>query len=423
MTVDVDSLVAALSTPGSNTSGGAGQRPRPAYTSPEFKGFSPGMVVDDDGCRVVTTPDVLEVLGDETQWRQLCERLGFAVPNGWQVRLTEMRHDPAAWHRDSPGEDAVTRPVWRYRFKIEPASVGARDVDVAGLLKGLRVNRRRVTARHAGEATLVASWNDWQGGKAERGGSEALAERLDDVFTQTEQRGRALKRIGYDLGHLLVIGGGDMVEGCNIFPNQPFELDLDRRGQVNLTTGLILHGLDRLAPLYAAVTVLVVGGNHGENRQGGKRTTRSDNDDVAVFEHAARVAARDPRLGHVRFLIEAEDPAAAVDVGRWRVATTHGHVFGRSGPLERKVWTWMSGKAAARHPAGQADVLVTHHFHHLVVKDFGATLWVQTPAMDGGSPWYTDWSGQYADPGMLTWVMTDLDRFAEPAVLTPRTGV
>lgn len=420
MTVDLDGLVASLSTPGANTTGGVGPRQRQPVSSTEFKGFHPGMTVDDEtGARVVTTPDVLEVLHDEAEWRALCEKLGFTVPDGWIVRLSEMRHDPAAWHRDQPGEDAVTRPVWRYRFKIEPAQQKHTEVDVAELMRGLR-RRTPPKRRWVGDSVFAVEWNDWQTGKAEGGGSDALAERLDDAFRGSLDRARWLRKGGYDLGRLLIVGNGDMVEGCTIFPNQQMHVDRDRRGQINLTTGLILHGLDMMAPLFDQVDVMVVKGNHGEHRINGRATSLSDNDDVAVFEHAARAADRDPRLEHVRFHIEGDESAMALDVGRWRVAATHGDVFGRGkGPVSKKAWDWYSRKAAQRHPVGQSDLLVTAHFHHYAAQDFGSTLWVQGPAMDGGSGWFTDWSGQFAEPGMLTWAMTPESRFAEHAIILP----
>ena len=81
------------------------------------------------------------------------------------------------------------------------------------------------------------------------------------TIEQVDQRARELRRIGRDLGHLLILGGGDIVEGCTIYPNQAYEIDGDRRAQVRAAVTFVLDGLDRLAPLFSGVTVLVVGGN------------------------------------------------------------------------------------------------------------------------------------------------------------------
>lgn len=406
--MDTKGIVDELSRPGRR----ATAEPR----SREFLDFPSGVTVDDAGS-TITTPDILEHLADESQWREQVEKMGIAVPEGWTVRLTEMRHDPAAWHRDTPSSPAVTRPVWRYRFRVEPSRL-ADTIDVVGLIKGLRPRRDAVKPKWQGEATLCASWNDLQAGKNEGGGSEALTERFLTAVDGVRRRATFLRKAGYDIGHLLVIGGGDIVDGCSIFPHQEYHIDLSRNAQINLATGLILEGLDVLAPEFAAVDALVTYGNHGENRIDGRLTRPDDNDDLLVFQNAARVAERDARLAHVTFRISHDHPTASMDLGRWRVTTTHGHVFGKGrGPVEKRVWDYFSTLAASGHPAGQADLMVTHHFHHHASRDFGRMLWVQTPAMDGGSKHFTDYTNQYSEPGMLTWVTSETHRYTVPEVL------
>ena len=180
-----------------------------------------------------------------------------------------------------------------------------------------------------------------------------------------------------------------------------------------------LDGLDRLAPLFERVTVLAIGGNHGENRILGNRTSRHDNDDCLVFENAARAVSRDPRLEHVNFVIAQDEPAKTLDVNGWILGTTHGQAFGKgAGRPEQKAHNWFKGQAAGRFPAGDCDVLVSHHFHHKAERDWGACLWVQTPANDGGSPQHTDLTGEAADSGMLSFVMTPAVRYQDSQVLS-----
>lgn len=405
--MDTGAIASELTKPGSG--GVAEKRNR------EFLDFPAGVVNDESGS-TITTPDVLEHLADESAWRAQVEKMGITVPDGWVVKLTEMRYDPAAWHRDEPSGPAVTRPVWRYRFRVEPGR--SAGVDAVALIKSLRPKRDAVKPSWQGEATLCVSWNDLQAGKSEGGGSEALVERFLTAVEGVKTRSRWLKKAGYDLGHLLIIGGGDIVDGCTIFPHQAHHIDLSRNAQINLSTSLVLEGLDQLGPLFSAVDVLVTYGNHGENRIDGHLTRPDDNDDLLVFQNAARVAERDRRLSHLTFHISHGHPTASMDLGRWRVTTTHGHVFGRSkGPVEKKAWDYFSTLAASGHPAGQADLFVTHHFHHHASRDFGRMLWVQTPALDGGSKHFTDYTNQYSEPGMLTWVTTDAHRYTAPEVL------
>jgi hypothetical protein len=348
---------------------------------------------------------------DEAKWREEIARVtGLAVPDSRRVELAQVRY----WGQ--PGLEQVY-----CRFTIADREDGATaGVDAVAILRELRKGRRKppVPAGVGGDSAFLLSWGDWQTAKADGGGTPGLAGRLASAFDAAEARIAELRASGRTLGTLVIVGGGDMVEGCTIFPNQAYEIDGDRRAQIRNCVGFILAGIDQLAPLFGDVIVVVVGGNHGENRIGGKRTTRHDNDDCAVFEHAALACSRDPRLGHVRFVIAVDEPAKTLQVGPWILGATHGHVFqrGAGGPAA-KARRWFEGQAGGRHPVGDADVLLSHHFHHYAAQDWGATLWVQAPAMDGGSPFFTDATGLNGAAGMLSWVMTPTKRFTDMQIL------
>lgn len=389
----------------------AGDARRARESHPQ--GWEPGAKFD--ACGVVeanvrvSAADLPAISQDEQRWREEIARVtGMPIPDERQVQLTDTRY----WG-DSQS------PYVYCRFKITDRAPVAADIDGVALLKALRP-RKVVKTAFTGDTTLCMSINDLQTGKLAGGGTEALAERLDSAYDAVRDRARELRKIGRNLGALTVIGGGDLIEGCgSIFPNQAHEIDSDRRAQIRNTVTFILEGLDRLAPLFERVNVLAVGGNHGENRINGNRTTRHDNDDCAVFEHVALAASRDPRLGHVNFVIAQDEPAKTLDVNGWILGTTHGHVFGKniSGSVEQKAWNWFRNQAAGRQPVGDSDVLITHHYHHFASRDWGAALWVQTPAMDGGSPFFTDFSGQSSEAGLLTWVMSPEKRFVDPQIV------
>lgn len=353
----------------------------------------------------ISLPQIPE---NEQRWREEIKRVTtLSIPDHRKVELAQVRY----W--GEPGHENVY-----CRFVITNRPEDNPDVDAVALLRALRP-RKQVKTTFVGDTSLVISWNDWQTGKLAGGGTPALAERLDAAYDGVARRAKELRKIGRDLGQLVIIGGGDIIEGCTIYPNQSYEIDTDRRGQIRNAVALGLDGLDRLAPQFERVVLLVVGGNHGEHRIDGHRTTRHDNDDCGVFEHMATAAARDSRLAHVDFVIAQSEPAKTLDVNGWVLGTTHGQVFGKNGAgsVEQRAWRWFSQQAAGRQPVGDADILVTHHFHHLACRDWGSCLWVQTPAMDGGSPFFTDFSGQASDPGMLTWVMSPEKRFVDAQIL------
>ena len=376
------------------------------------KGFEPGVDLREPGRWVVTTPP-MEMLAGEADWTAAVEALVPNIPEGWRVRLVEMRYDPAAWHRDAPGEDAVTRPVWRYRFAVEeaPETSSTNIEDLVREVKRTRPRKQRVVG---GEGTLVVSWNDWQLFKAIGDGVEGTVQRVYDGFDVTLNRVKELRRLGRKYPRLLVAATGDIVEGCSIYPHQAWELQGDSRDQQNAARRLIVAGLKEFAPHFEQIQVLAVGGNHGENRVDGKRINRHDNADVMVFEQAADVLAEHPNFEHITFRVPREDLAATMAVEGWVLGITHGHIAGRSaGSPEQKLLNWYRGQAAGKQPAGDADILLTSHYHHPRLADWGGCVWMQAPTMDGGSPYFADLSGMDARPGLLTFGVTSSDRMRD----------
>lgn len=394
-------------------------RARPAHP----QGLEPNRVkYAEDGSGVATEAAVNFSGGipeTEAAWREKIKAVtGLDVPEHRQVILTDTRYwgDPGALN------------VYA-RFKIVDRPDARPELDVTTMLKGLRTARReagmgvprhrKVSGGTGGDSAFVLSWNDWQLGKSEGGGTAATVERLEQRFKAAANRIGELRHAGRQLGRLIIVGGGDMVEGCDMFTNHSFQVDADRRSQVRATVLMGLEGLDLLAPLFESVTVLVVPGNHGENRIGHKRTIAGDNDDVAVFEHMATAAARDSRLSHVSFALPDAEQSKTLEVAGWVLGTTHGQVYGKtgSGSIEQKALKWYNGQAGGKLPIGDSDVLLTHHFHHFAARDWGGCLWLQTPAMDGGSAWLTDMAGMHSEPGMLSFVMSPESRCRDLEIL------
>lgn len=386
--------------------------------APHPKGFEPGVRLD-PGRWLVTSPPLLEELSDDEAWAATVAALKIKVPEGWRVRVTEMRHDPAAWHRDKQGDDAVTRPVWRYRFAVEEAPVGAAGAsNIDELAAELTKVRPPARQRIGGEGTFVIAWNDWQLFKAVGDGVQGTVTRIIDSIGASIERALELRTLGRSYPRCLVVASGDIVEGCEIYPHQVWELQGDMRDQVNAARRLIVYGITELAKHFDEVHVLAVGGNHGERRVDGKKTNRHDNTDAAVFEQAQDVIEASERYPHVTFSIPREELAATVMVEGWILATTHGHIAGKgAGGPEAKLKKWYQGQAAGKRPAGDADVLVTSHYHSFRCADWGGCMWLQAPAMDGGSPQFTDLTGEHAEAGLLTFGITERERVRDLEVI------
>lgn len=395
-----------------DTSGG--YTPARSPRAPAPKGFEPGVKYDPTGVPTEVITPAGPHLPGQPDWDKAVEDMGFTVPEGYTLRLVEAKYDPAAWHRDMAGTDAVTRPVWRYKFAVEVSITGT-ESSIEALAQQIRKSRPRKALVKTGEGSLVVSWNDWQLFKSAGDGIEGTVQRIYDSFDLVADRVKELRRVGRAYPRLVVAGTGDIVEGCNIYPNQVWELQGDSRDQENVGRRLIVEGLKSFAHLFEEIQVVAVGGNHGENRIEGKRNNRHDNADCKVFEQAADVLSeREDLFGHIRFMIPTEDLAATVSVEDWVLGLTHGHIAGRSaGGPEAKMLGWYAKQAAGKRPAGDADVLLTSHYHHFRAADWGGCMWLQAPTMDGGSPYFEDSSGSSAPAGLLTFGMTPNERMRD----------
>ena len=316
------------------------------------------------------------------------------------------------------------KKLWKhsYAFGVLKKSATVKDeVDPVALIKelGIKSKPKGVNTAKGLDSTFVLDWADWQVMKAEGGGIKGFVDRFDSAMEAALQRIVDLRSTGRRIDELVIIGGGDMIEGCVIYPNQSYEIVGHRRDQIRLTVATILKRIYTLAPLFEKVRVVAVPGNHGENRIGGSRTTIGDNDDLLVFEMAEVGIKNDPNMKHVKFEIAEKEVSLTTNIRGWVYGITHGDVYGKGGGtgVRNKVFGWFKTMAANRHAVGSADVLVTHHFHHDALEDWGATLWVQNPTMDGGSHYFVEATGHKPKHGMNSWVVTKADRFQDKQVL------
>ena len=63
---------------------------------------------------------------------------------------------------------------------------------------------------------------------------------------------------------------------------------------------------------------------------------------------------------------------------------------------------WWKDQAHNEKAVGDCRVLITGHYHHLRVAQGGKKAWIQIPALDGGSQWWENKTGQHSPPGMVS---------------------
>ncbi|MER7759460.1 hypothetical protein [Streptomyces sp. NPDC097619] len=380
---------------------------RPATTAP--KGWEPGVRYEPGGSMLVTAPAAEAPPQDETGWRARVEALGLAVPDGYRVRLVEARHDPAAWHRDAHGEDAVTRPVWRCRYLIEPTAPGWSSAeDLNALIRDVMRRRRRprTAPDHAARALAVV-YADPQAGKVGRdGGTKELVGRIADRFDRLDDHLRDLAKIGRAPDSAYWLDAGDCIEGFENVTSQAFTNDLTLTQQVRVHRRLTFEGLDRLATAFPRVVAATCGSNHARIRRG-KDAVGPPEDDwgIEVLSQVADAYSKNAdAYGHVSFVTpEPWRDTVSLDMAGTIVGLNHGHQY----PRPEKAADWWRGQTFGRQPIADAKILVSGHFHHFRAQQLGAgRLWIQAPTLDNGSDWYAVRSGEVSQPGLLVFSVT-----------------
>lgn len=357
-------------------------------------GWEPGIAWSGDAGTITTPPMDSEPTGGV--WTELVADWGLdpatteVVPGSIQVRAWDT-HDG--------------RRLRYYRAALQAKSNTGERADIEALCAIVMRRRSIIAPIITGERALLVALSDWQLGKGEGGGSAATTERICSAIDALPARLRELKRSGRAVSAVYLVGLGDLVEQCSgSYPAQAFTTDLDRREQLRLARRLILRAVDTVAPLVGRVVLAAVPGNHGENRNAsGKAYTRTtDNDDLAVVEQVAEVLAANPaRYGHVSTVL-AESATLVLNVAGVPTAFAHGHKSGGGGHPAQRVEKWWQGQVMGRQPVADASLLLTGHYHHLIVSEGTGRTMVQVPAMDGGSEWFTDRTGQSSPAGMLT---------------------
>ena len=377
-----------------------GPAPRRERGPSPMKGFEPGVRAESNGTFLATTPDVPEMLGNEEAWREAVQALGLAVPDGWTVRLVEMRHDPAAWHRDAPGEDAVTRPVWRYRFAVEPA---APSVNIDELIELVRQAPAvaAVPVEQPEEAFLVVV-GDTQFGKADGDGLEGTIKRVLDSTQAAVDRYSDLLDAGHRPDVVYICWLGDCIEG---FVSQgggnAWRTPTTLTEQVRVARRLMLHQIEAFRSLANRVVLLSLPGNHDEAvRSHTGKVTRYD--DSWAIEAAVAVSdameLNPEAYGHCSVKVPGRDELTlTVDMAGTIVGLAHGHQF-----KAMKGHEWWANQAHGLQPIGEATLLLTAHLHHLLVWQGGAKTWLQIPAIESESTWWRHLKGQVAPSGIVT---------------------
>lgn len=349
------------------------------------EGWRPRMEIGPDGGFVVS-----HAVGPDTDAAEILREFGL---------------DPAEWFvagvRKSRWQRYDGEWLEAQRLTLTPAKhAEGPDRDVEALMDEVRKWRPgRGSKPSTGPLGAVFAVGDTQWGKDAGDGSDGTVGRYLRSLDAMVEQVKEWKRVGRPIGVLALAQMGDCIEGSTSQQGRLLaRSDLGVTSQVRLGRRMLMAQIKAAVPLCENIVVPVVPGNHDEPH----RLQVTDPVDSWQVEVAAAVqdaCAENPALEHVQFRYPERDTGAlAVNIAGTLIGFAHGH-------QARDAVKWWHGQAMGSSAIGGALVLVTAHYHHYRVQQVGPRLWIQTPALDGGSPWWKDKAGLDSPTGVVAFTV------------------
>ena len=277
------------------------------------------------------------------------------------------------------------------------------------LLKAARKKVPVKTYDKGGDTAFLFFCSDWQLGKKDYGVDNTI-KRYDIALQDAVQRIKELRKTNVDIDEIYIIGMGDLTENCyGFYDSQAFNIELTLQEQYALARSMLMKTIDTFLPLAKRIVLCGVPGNHGEMSRSAKgqvTTTRLDNSDTMHMEICKEImAANSERYGHVEVNVP-DGFHQNITVKGKTVAMSHGHMSSGSGNAEAKIENWWKGQMYGFLPPGDAEILVTAHYHHFRSKQQGDRTWFQCPSLDKSID-FTARTGMWSHPGVLTFTVSN----------------
>tara|TARA_Y100001968_G_scaffold71991_2_gene63321 strand:- start:3663 stop:4832 length:1170 start_codon:yes stop_codon:yes gene_type:complete len=262
----------------------------------------------------------------------------------------------------------------------------------------------------AGDTAFMWFMSDWQIGKKDYG-VENTIKRYNRALQDGVNKIKDLRRLGVKIDEIYMVGMGDITEGCSphYYESQPHSVSLSLIEQYALARSMIMKTIDTFLPHAPKLVLCGVPGNHGEmtrTSKGQVASSRLDNSDTMHLQICKEIMSANPdRYAKVEVNIPEGFHQTLIIKGK-KVSFTHGHMTGGKGNPENKIENWWKGQMYGWLPAGDAEILVTAHYHHLRMKQQGDRTWFQCPSIDASID-FTERTGLWSHPGVLTFTIND----------------
>jgi predicted phosphodiesterase len=320
---------------------------------------------------------------------------------GAEEILREANLDPAEWavisHRRSRWQKYDGDWLESFRVNVVPVKPhGQADYDQEKLLEQV-INWKPEKVEHfKGELTAVYSVGDTQYGKDD---TPDIINRMLMSLDESVERHKYLAG-KYGINQIALPQLGDCIEGMTSQKGKVMgRHDIGVSEQVRVGRRVLMAQIKAMAPLAEKIIVPVVPGNHDEVQ----RFLVGRPEDSWQIEVVASVADICAENDFLRDRVEFRFPAAddstlTVNLSGTMYGMAHGH-------QAKDMVKWWAGQVMGRCSVANADILNVGHYHHYRAQSVGPRLFVQNPAMDGGSAWFRDKSGLESAPGIISMVV------------------
>ena len=355
--------------------------------------------VSSTGARIETGP-LAEPIGDD--WTPILESFGLDA-GAFEVVDDTVRM--SKWQQSKRLESGERDIVWLYSYRAQfrkraPEQLLA-DVDLEASARAVRLRRpHKAVKGHGPEVAYVHLQGDEQSGKAEGGGLEGLLTRETDVVERSVATIKALRKAGANITSIVDLSAGDRIE--NIFGHYPSQSRTTStlRKQIGFAVDMDLARTEAFAAFGLPIVKAYTPSNHGELRQvigQSPYTSASDNLDLTIAEYVKRVIDRTPLAGQVEWHIPHDEFITTLDIAGLPCGLTHGH------KVTGKVTDWVRKQRddIHFHDGKRLVLMFMGHLHHAHIEDCAGTTLIQTPTLDGGSPYFQAATGTRSTHGAL----------------------
>jgi hypothetical protein len=358
-----------------------------------------------------------------TNWDKILISFGLD-PDVFEVVDDKVRM--SKWQTSKRLESGERDLIWLYSYKAlfkHRKQPKLKDEDLTAIRRTIKTFKPKKQQQVTGDpSTFLILWADWQLAKSASGGVAATVARVLESYDRCTKRINELYKSGRNIERIAFVNMGDPIEGCSDFySSQTFSVELNQRQQLLLALDLWVKGIETLAPLAPKATFISTLSNHGEWTRKGSRaiTTDSDSADAFLADALSRILKD---KGYIdEWHIPHDEMTMQVNLSGLECAFTHGH------KITGKELEWLRGQSMRllRENGAEPRMWFTAHKHHFRAHDFGAFNLFQCPSLDtdgspsGGSKWFSDISGQWSSPGVLTMLVGSHDRrgFSDIAIL------